>query len=172
MAVCLLCSFPTQGHRWMARQIERETDKVFYRWWSSTEWSSLIVVFTIAYVCPPSFVSDFCKYIANLIYSTNILPKGLKTKSCLWPLSLSCEFSQGHTQKTYGATPNLIRVYSHLSGLCAWASSSKVKHRQFNSQSRHMPGLQARSPIGALKRQPHSDVSLPLFLPPFLSKNK
>ena len=42
--------------------------------------------------------------------------------------------------------------------------------RQFDSQSGHMAGLQARSPMGvALERQPHTDVCLPLFLPPFPS---
>ena len=35
-----------------------------------------------------------------------------------------------------------------------------------------MPGLWARSPVGALKRQPHIDVSLPLSLHSPLSKNK
>ena len=31
----------------------------------------------------------------------------------------------------------------------------------------HMAGLQAGSPVGECKRQPHTDVSLLLFLPPF-----
>ena len=34
---------------------------------------------------------------------------------------------------------------------------------------RHMPGLQVRSPVGACERQPYTDASVPLFLPPFPS---
>ena len=45
-----------------------------------------------------------------------------------------------------------------LSGLSAACES---KGRWFDSQSGHMPGLWARSPVG----QPHTDVSLPLSLP-------
>ena len=50
----------------------------------------------------------------------------------------------------------------------------KPKGHQFNSQLGHMPGLQARSPVGGVcERQPHIGVSRPLFLPPLLSlKNK
>ena len=56
-----------------------------------------------------------------------------------------------------------------LSGLSA---SPRTKDWRFDSQSGHMPGLQARSPVGVCERQPHTDVSLPLFLLPFPSKNK
>ena len=44
----------------------------------------------------------------------------------------------------------------------------KSKGCQFNSQSGHMPGLQAGSPVGAMwgESQPHTDVSLPFFIPP------
>ena len=51
-----------------------------------------------------------------------------------------------------------------------WAWAWEPKDCQFNSQSGHMPGLQARSPVGSV--QPHTDVPLPLFLPYLLSKNK
>ena len=37
----------------------------------------------------------------------------------------------------------------------------------FGSQSGHMPGMQAKSPVGGTQ-----DVSLPLFLPPLPSKSK
>ena len=56
-----------------------------------------------------------------------------------------------------------------LSGL---STSLRTKGSLLNSQSKHMPGLQARSPVGACERQPHIDVSLPLFLPPFPSLYK
>ena len=50
------------------------------------------------------------------------------------------------------------------------ASFHKVKGLQFNSWSRHMPGLQVQSPVGACARDhlsrflSHIDVSLPPFL--------
>ena len=54
-----------------------------------------------------------------------------------------------------------------LAGVAQWIYS--VSGHQFNSQSRHMPKLQARSPVGGtLGRQPHIDVSLFFSL----SKNK
>ena len=44
---------------------------------------------------------------------------------------------------------------------------------RFDSQSGHKPGLWARSLVcGECEKQPHIDVSLPLFLPPFLSLSK
>ena len=63
------------------------------------------------------------------------------------------------------------------SALAGWLSgvgvNPKVKDSRFNSQSGHMPGLWAPSPVQERERQP-IDVSLLLFLPPFpyLSKNK
>ena len=45
----------------------------------------------------------------------------------------------------------------------------KLKGHWFDSQSEYVPGLQTRSPVGVFERQPHIDVSLPLFLHPFLS---
>ena len=55
-------------------------------------------------------------------------------------------------------------------GSVDWALlACEPKGRQFDSQSGHMPGLQARLPVGTLERQPHTDVSLSPSLP---SKNK
>ena len=56
-----------------------------------------------------------------------------------------------------------------LSGLSAnlWTERSLV-----NSQSGHMPGLWARSLVGACERQPMMFLSLSFSLPPPLSKNK
>ena len=57
-----------------------------------------------------------------------------------------------------------------LSGLNA---GLQTKGSRFDSQSGHMPGLQAKSPVGgvqgACKRQPHMDVPIPLYLLPFPS---
>ena len=53
-----------------------------------------------------------------------------------------------------------------LAGMVQWIEHQPKCH-WFDSQSGYMPGLWARSPVGALKRQPHIDVFLPLRLPPF-----
>ena len=50
-----------------------------------------------------------------------------------------------------------------------WVSSCKPKSRQFNSWSGHMPGLQARPPVGHLHATGNqlvffSSLSLPLSL--------
>ena len=52
---------------------------------------------------------------------------------------------------------------------CGSVPACKPKDRWFNSQSGYLPGLQARSPVGGHEKQPHIDVSLPLFLLPFPS---
>ena len=45
-------------------------------------------------------------------------------------------------------------------GSVYWVWACEPKHRQFYSQSGHMPGLQARSPVGGVcERKPHTDVS-------------
>ena len=54
-----------------------------------------------------------------------------------------------------------------------WALAWEPKGLWFNSQSEHMASqgtswLQVRSPEGGAQRQPHNDISLCLFLPPFL----
>ena len=48
-------------------------------------------------------------------------------------------------------------------GSVDWVLACDSRGCQFNSQLGHMPGLQARSPVGmACERQPHIGVSLPL----------
>ena len=49
------------------------------------------------------------------------------------------------------------------------APDSEAKGHQLDSQSGHMPGLWARSPVCGMQEELHSAVSLPLFLPPFPS---
>ena len=51
--------------------------------------------------------------------------------------------------------------------LADWAPACKSNGLQFYWQSGHMPELQAGPQEGEHERQPHTDVSLPLFLPPF-----
>ena len=58
---------------------------------------------------------------------------------------------------------------SALTGVAQWIERRPANQRVASlipSQG-HMPGLRTRSPVGALERQPHIDVSL--FLPPFVS---
>ena len=57
------------------------------------------------------------------------------------------------------------RVGPGWCGSVDWVPACKPEGHWFDSQSGHMPELQARSPLG----QPHIDVSLSLFLPPFSS---
>ena len=61
-----------------------------------------------------------------------------------------------------------------LTGVAQWIGHWPVNRKAtgFDSQSEHTHGLQARSLVGGCKRQPHTDISLPLFLLPFPSKNK
>ena len=58
-------------------------------------------------------------------------------------------------------------------GSVDWVPACKPKKHQFNSQSGHMLGFRAKSPVGGMREEPyidaHIDVSLPLFLPPFPS---
>ena len=62
-------------------------------------------------------------------------------------------------------------------GSVSWTSSHKPKGPQFGSQSGHIPGLRAKFPVGGVQEATnlflsHIDVSLPLFLSSFPSKNK
>ena len=56
--------------------------------------------------------------------------------------------------------------------LSGWSAGCEPKGRGFDSQSGHMPGLRARTPVGGCKRQPHTDISLFLLLFPSLKINK
>ena len=60
-----------------------------------------------------------------------------------------------------------------LAGVVQWVEvpACKPKGRQFDSQSGHMPGLRATSPVGGT-REATTDISLPFFHPSPLSKNK
>ena len=57
-------------------------------------------------------------------------------------------------------------------GSVDWAPACKSKGCWFDSQSGHMLGLQAGSPVGACKRWPHRDVSFSFSLPFCLSVKK
>ena len=66
----------------------------------------------------------------------------------------------------------MTRLVPFCLGWCGsldWTLACKLKGRWFDSRPGYMPGLWAGSPIGAYERQPHIDVPLPLFLPPFPS---
>ena len=53
-------------------------------------------------------------------------------------------------------------------GSVDWALACKPKGRWFNSQSGHMPGLQARSPVGGAW-EAATQWCFPFYLPPFPS---
>ena len=57
-------------------------------------------------------------------------------------------------------------------GLVDWVSACEPNSHWFDSQSGHMPGLWARSLVRGTREATHIDVSLPLFHPSPLSKNK
>ena len=54
-------------------------------------------------------------------------------------------------------------------GSVDWALASKTKGHHFDSQSRHMPGLWARSPVGSMWEATTQWFSLPPLPPPFPS---
>ena len=64
-----------------------------------------------------------------------------------------------------------------LAGVAQWieCQSLNQKAHWVDSQAGHMPGLWAWCPVGGVVRSnlsmylSHIDISLPLFLPPFLS---
>ena len=68
---------------------------------------------------------------------------------------------------------NFKKYFIYCSGWCGsvdWVPACEPKGRWFNSQSEHMPGLWARSPVsGAWEATTHwhIGVSLSLFVPPF-----
>ena len=69
-------------------------------------------------------------------------------------------------------TPNNIQgIQGTLAGVAQWTEHGPANQRvagSIPSQGTCL-GFRARSPVGACERQPHIDVSLPLFLLPFLS---
>ena len=64
-----------------------------------------------------------------------------------------------------------LKYITVLAGVAQWIEHRPVNQRVAGSipSLGRMPGLWARSPVGAHKRQPHIDVSLPLLLPSFPS---
>ena len=64
----------------------------------------------------------------------------------------------------------IILIIPNWCGSVDWVPACEPKGCWFDSQSGHMPGLRARFPsMGECKRQPHIDISVPLFLLPFPS---
>ena len=80
----------------------------------------------------------------------------------------------------YHSIQMLWKVSPGCCGSVDWALAFKPKSHWFDSQSGHMPGFWARSPIGGVWEAAdwrsmslsYTNVSLPLLLPPPLSKNK
>ena len=97
---------------------------------------------------PPTTVQDHCPFFQAL------------------PVPASC-------QQFLGRKEEFISNFGAFCLLCLYGTSiflpsmtiiaCKPKGCQFDSQSGHIPGLQARSLWGACERQPHIEVSLPPF---------
>ena len=72
--------------------------------------------------------------------------------------------------KVSGCTSTMSEVLFLGPGWCGsgdWVLACEPKGCRFDSQSGHIPALWARSPVGGM--QEATNVSLFLFLPPFLS---
>ena len=69
---------------------------------------------------------------------------------------------------------NLHHIKSHIysPGWCGSVDWLSAGLRTERSLIQYVPGLQARSPVGGIERQPHIDVSLSFSLSLPLSKNK
>ena len=67
-------------------------------------------------------------------------------------------------QNFFGESNKIMYISSGWCGSVDWIPACEPKGHWFDSQSGYMPGLQTK-----LEGQPHIDVSLPLFLPPFPS---
>ena len=78
--------------------------------------------------------------------------------------------ARSEAQKSAEFLLHVLKNAGSSRGWCGsvdWVSACKPKGCQFNSQSGHMPRLQAMSPVGVAQV-----VSFPLSVPPSLSKNK
>ena len=104
-------------------------------------------------------------------HQRNLLLKQSKSKSVTYLLQ-------------WGRTPTWSRLASISEGTfqdrlfspgwCGsvdWAPACKPKGYWFDSQSGHMPGLQARSPVGGMREATSQCLSLSFSLPSPLMKN-
>ena len=83
----------------------------------------------------------------------------------------TCIQSITQTHTCAPPTPTISELYAALAEVAQWTERWPENQRVAGSipSLGHMPGLQAMSSVGVCKRQLHTDVSLPLFLPPFPS---
>ena len=110
-------------------------------------------------VCSPCFTLSQCFLLA---------PPGAKKQ-----YSKSCDAVIPKNKQTNKKPTSFLEVilnnYSSPGwcGSVGWAPPNKPKVLWYDSQPGYMPGLQARSTAGGM--QEATEVSLPLFLPPFSS---
>ena len=110
-------------------------------------------------LCDWPFCDNMVKPKFQKLYSSIFFI--FKFKFVMWMNNIVC----------WSQKPEFIRIF-WSPGWCSsvdWAWVCEPNHCLFNSQSGHIPGCRPCPQQKALKRQPHIDVPLPLFLPPFLS---
>ena len=99
------------------------------------------------------------------------------TSGWIFPEHINYEDSPEPSEFAEMAYPSLIRESTSSPGWCGsvdWVLACKPKGSRFNSQSGHMPGLWARSPVGRHARGNHTLIflSLSFSLSSPLIKNK
>ena len=108
---------------------------------------------------------------------TELTSTGKLFNSVSFPLfpGFLCDVLNSHKYLIWMPAPLKRKTISP--GWCGsvdWVLACKPKGRQFNAQSGHMPGLQARSPVKGRARGNHTMtfLSLSFHFPSPLSKNK
>ena len=107
----------------------------------------------------------------------------LDTRDIYWllhPATSECTLSAS-SHGIFTKVDHVVGYKTHLNkferieispGWCSsvdWAPTCNPKGCRFDSQSGHMPGLRARSPVGGVQGVTAHWCFLPLFLPPFPS---
>ena len=146
------------------------------KWKQPTEWENIVTN-----ISDKGLVSKIYKELTklNIKNQTIQLKNGQRTwidtstkRTCRWPIDIRKE----------GCSTSLIiremQIKTTMSpgwyGSADWVPACKLRGCCFNSQSGHMPWLQARFPVGLCEKQPHIHVSLILSpsLPLCLKLNK
>ena len=144
---------------------------------------------------PPTFLSpiSFTQYLFPITDGLNpgstasvgVLQMNLQVSGTPWSWTTSYVegvLSWGHVLSIWQLPKVWPKKKANSPGWCSsvdWASVCKPKGRWFNSQSGHMPGLWARSPVRGMWEATNQCIShtlkfssLSFSLPPLLSKNK